>query len=74
MKDKEKDEENRESKPFPWTKLSFEEVNEHRNFDCSNYRKCLDYAKERYWDSWSCFFCEKFKERKRNEKKNESKH
>lgn len=47
--------------PFPWSKLSIEEVSEHRNFDCLDYRWCLDYAADRHWENWTCLFCERFK-------------
>jgi len=55
--------------PFPWEKLKVIEVSEHRNLTCSDYRWCLDYASKKYWESWTCLFCEKFNELKKEEKK-----
>lgn len=55
------------SKPFPWTKLSFEEVSELRNLNCPDYAKCLNYAANRYWESWVCLFCSKFNRPKKKE-------
>lgn len=52
-----------EAKPFPWAKLTMEEVSEHRKFDCPNYRECLLYVANKHWEGWTCFLCSKFDEK-----------
>jgi len=44
--------------------LTLNQVPKHRHFGCSSYQKCLDYAAEEKWVSFSCRSCERFEENK----------
>jgi len=57
--------------PRPWDKLLFQEVERHRNLDCEDYPKCLDYASQRLWEGFTCRYCPFFHRRDgRNDREN----
>ena len=46
-----------EPNPKKWTKLTYEQINNHKQIFCSEYNKCLSKMIKEDAKSWTCLFC-----------------
>lgn len=46
--------------PYSCKNFNVKDATQYRNFYCINYNKCLDFAIEKDWKSFSCKKCSKY--------------
>ena len=53
--------------PLKETIMNLNDVPRYRNLDCNYYNRCLKYAGDKNWQSFSCLKCDKFEKFKKAE-------